>query len=318
MQPAVYACKNRDEAVRWQSTSGGVFTLLAELVLAKRGAVYGVVFDDAWHVAYIRATEPMELAAMRGSKYPQACAGDAFKTVRCDLEEGREVLFIGTPCQVQGLRAFLGQDYPGLYCVDFVCLGVGSPGVWNAYLEQCFSKEPIREIRFKDKRAGWHRFTTVIKTDKREIAIRGPENPYLGSYLAGCNIRPSCYSCRFKGVRGHAGDLTISDSWGIDWIAPEFDDDKGLSNVFVNTPKGAEMFEAIRARTENIAIDFEKAAQGNPYYAKSVEQSPRRDRFWHVFHKKGLLRAFHAVVPHSQVRRLFRKIARPFQFLRRG
>lgn len=318
MKPKVYVCKNRDEDIRWISTSGGMFTLFAQHVLEKRGVVYGVIFDENWRVRFARATSLKEIAAMRGSKYAQAYVGETFRDVQSDLKEGKPVLFTGTPCQVQGLRAFLRQDYEGLVCVDIVCLGIGSPGVWENYLEQYFGQEEIKGIRFKDKREGWHKFTTVIKTDKREVVTRGQRNPYLGSYLVSCNIRPCCYNCRFKGVQGHAGDLTISDSWGIDWIPPEFDDDKGLSNVFINTPKGATMFAAIQDRTENIAIDFEKAVQGNPYYAKSVEESPKRSLFWDVFYKKGLPKAFHDVAPRRRVKSWFRKIARPFQLLLRG
>lgn len=310
MQPRVYACKNRDETIRRQSTSGGVFTLLAQQVLAETGTVYGAVFDECWRVAYARAEKPAEMAAMRGSKYPQADIGEALKSVRRDLEEGHKVLFVGTPCQVQGLQAFLGKEYPGLCCVDFVCFGVGSPGVWSSYLEQCFPGQKVESVRFKDKRAGWHRFTTVIRTDRGESMSPGPENPYLGSYLAGCNIRPSCYRCRFKGVQGHAGDLTISDSWGIERIAPAFDDDRGISNVFVNTPRGALAFETIRGGADCVEVDFESAMQGNPYYAESKPAPPWRGIFWSVYWSKGVMKAFRAAAPHRPTEWLKRRLGR--------
>lgn len=310
MPPRVYACKNRDEQIRRESTSGGVFTLLAQRTLAERGAVYGAVFGDDWTVEYARAEVTEELAAMRGSKYPQADVGDALKDVRRDLEAGRPVLFVGTPCQVRGLRLFLGREYERLVCVDFVCFGIGSPGVWRDYLAQRFPGQKVESVWFKDKRAGWHKFTTVIRTDRGETAAPGPKDPYLGSYLAGCNIRPCCYSCRFKGTQGHTSDLTISDSWGIDRIKPAFDDDKGISNVFVNTPKGARAFGAVRGGADCIEISFDKAVQGNPYYERSKTASPRRDRFWSVYRSKGVLKAFRAAVPRRPLVWLKRSVGR--------
>ena len=312
MLPSVYACKNRDADIRQQSTSGGVFTLLAQSVFLKQGTVYGAVFDEKWRVTYSKAIGTEGLEAMRGSKYPQAYVGEVLKDVQRDLKQGLSVLFVGTPCQIQGLKLFLGQEYKNLLCVDFICFGVGSPGLWGDYLNQTFSDITVHEIRFKDKRAGWHRFTTVIKTDRKEFAVPGSNHPFLGAYLAGCNIRPSCFDCRFKGTSGRSSDLTISDSWGIDRIAPEFDDDKGISNVFINTAKGALAFEEIRGEMDFIQIDFEQAIQGNPYYFKNKEAAQNRDLFWKTYRKRGVVEAFQTAVPQ---RRLLNRIVQIKRYL---
>ena len=303
METTVYACKNKDSFVRAESTSGGVFTLLAEYVLGRNGAVFGVIFDDNWSVRFFKAVNRSELSAIRGSKYPQAYMGDTLRLVKQELMQGREVLFVGTPCQVAGLKSFLGKEYGNLLCVDFICLGVGSPKLWDSYLKENFYQEHIREIKFKDKRAGWHRFTTVIKTDGREVAVPGPKNPYMQSYLSGNNVRPSCYSCGFKGKEGRNSDLTISDSWGIEKSAPEFDDDKGVSNVFINTTKGADVFGKIQEGLNYIQIAFPDAIKSNPYYFSSVANPPRRSSFWNAYQKSGFTNAMKKTSRHHYVKR---------------
>ena len=295
----MFACKNKDENIRSKSTSGGVFTAIAEFVLSKGGVIYGVIFNNEWNVTYIRAIHPSQLSHMRGSKYPQAHIGDTYILIREDLKCGKDVLFIGTPCQIRGLKAFLQIDYDKLLCVDFVCFGVASPGVWRSYLEENFKNEKINKINFKEKRNGWHRFLTVVETDSREVATLGIQNPYLGSYLTYYNVRPSCYNCKFKGIQGRNSDITISDSWGIDQVAPDFDDDKGISNIFVNTEKGFEIFEKIRDKLEFMEINLEQAICKNRHYRYSVILPLDRDKFWNIYRKKGLKRA---------VRFAFRKV----------
>ena len=132
----VYALKNKNESVRLGSSSGGIFSILAENVLRQRGVVYGAVFDKKWNVVHSRIESIKDLQKLRGSKYVQSSIGDSFKAVRDDLKSGRKVLFSGTPCQVAGLNAFLRNKHENLTTVDFVCHGVPNPRIWEDYLKE--------------------------------------------------------------------------------------------------------------------------------------------------------------------------------------
>lgn len=310
MVPKVFACKNKDLNIRIDSTSGGVFTLFAEMVLKKNGVVYGVVFDQNFNVKFARAETLDEIKGMRGSKYPQADLGNVFCSVKTDLECGKNVLFVGTPCQVQGLKAYLGTCPAGLVSLDFICLGVGSPGVWKRYLFENYKVERIEDIRFKDKRDGWHRFSTVIKTKDTEIVTPGSLNAYMSSYLSGCNVRPSCYSCRFKNIKGRVSDITISDCWGIEHIASDFDDDKGISNVFINTDRGADLFDSVRSELDYMEIPFDDAIRYNLYYTELIKVDGLREKFWKIYREKGFTDASRAIMPRLKLWQKVKKFIR--------
>jgi coenzyme F420-reducing hydrogenase beta subunit len=145
----VYAAKNRDEKIRRQSSSGGIFTLLAEKVLDENGVIFGARFDGKWEVTHGYIEEKEELGFFRGSKYVQSRTGESYLQAQEFLEKGRKVLFSGTPCQISGLRLFLGKEYDNLLTVDVVCHGVPSPLVWRMYLNQlvdCKSNTNLRGV----------------------------------------------------------------------------------------------------------------------------------------------------------------------------
>lgn len=133
--PKFYAVKNKNEEIRAASRSGGVFTVLSDEILKDGGVVYGCVLVDCVDAKHIRADNQVDRNKMRGSKYIQSDLQDTFMKVRTDLLANRSVLFSGTSCQIAGLKAYLGQDYDILLCVDIVCHGVPSPKVWKEYLK---------------------------------------------------------------------------------------------------------------------------------------------------------------------------------------
>lgn len=242
-----------DEALRLQSSSGGIFSLLAQAVLARGGVVFGARFDESWQVV-IDHTETLEgLAAFRGSKYVQATMGRAYADCAAFLKAGREVLFTGTPCQIAGLEAFLGCDYPRLTLVDVACVGVPSPGVWADYLCDITDAHPerIQDIRFRDKSKGWKdsRFVLRMK-DGQEQSMPRYKNPYFQALNTGLITRPACYSCQLKSEGRSGSDLTLADCWGVEQLVPSshlndgrFQDDKGVSLVVVRSEKGASLLK---------------------------------------------------------------------------
>lgn len=281
--PKVYAVKHKDEEIRASSRSGGMFSALSDYVLEMDGAIYGCVLTKDFQAVHVRADRKETRDKMRGSKYIQSRLGETYKEVKIDLEEGREVLFSGTSCQVAGLKAFLGKKYETLFCVDIVCHGVPSPYVWKRYLEWQEKKagSKAKEVSFRNKKDfGWraHVETLVMENEKRV------NSAVFAALFYGHNIlRPSCYECPYKST-AHPGDMTIADYWGIDKAAPEFSDDLGISLVFINCDKGMEYFEAVKERLTWKCTKMEDSMQ-QPLIAP-YPKPDTRDRFWHDFRNK--------------------------------
>ncbi len=229
-----YAAYNINERIRMQSSSGGVFTLLAESVIGQGGVVFGARFNDDWEVIHDYTETIDGIGAFRGSKYVQSNIGDNFTKVKSFLESGRKVLFSGTPCQVSGLKKYLRKDYKNLLTVDFICHGVPSPKVWKKYLNEISESgnSDIKYISFRDKSSGWNKFSFVSVSSSVRSKIFY-EDAYMQAFLSNLSLRPSCYACHAK--CGKSGsDLTLGDCWGMDNIIADIDDDKGCSILLIN------------------------------------------------------------------------------------
>lgn len=239
---SVFAVKHKNLETRMESRSGGIFTALSDLVFNNRGVVYGAVLKDDFTVEHIRAKTINDRDRMRGSKYVQSEMCDCYKAVKMDLETGQEVMFTGTSCQIAGLKAFLGEDYENLLCVDIVCHGVPSPKVWKEYLKwvEHKKKKKIIAVDFRNKKDfGWTaHYETLYFGDQTSWSSRIYTALFYGHNI----LRPSCYQCPYKSIQ-HPGDITIADYWGIDRAAPGFSDDKGVSLVLINNNKGSHYFE---------------------------------------------------------------------------
>ena len=289
---AVYAVKNPNDDIRQESSSGGVFTLLAEKVINDGGVVFGVRFDEKWEVEFAYSETIDGLSAFRGSKYIQARVGNAFIDAEQFLKAGRKVLFSGTPCQVKGLLQYLRKDYENLLTVDFVCHGVPSPKVWRLYLKEEVERiarqgddgkntvlsskvmPNIKGINFRDKSSGWKKYSFALQLT--EALAEGEqnsvlhtnkfyENPFMQAFLSDLILRPSCYMCPAKSGKS-GSDITIGDFWGIEHIKPEIDDDKGLSLVMVhNENKISNIVLSSMAE-----LTLQDAINGNPCIVKPV------------------------------------------------
>jgi len=295
-EPLTYAAKNRDEDIRRESSSGGVFTLLAQEVIRQGGVVFGARFDSNWEVEHHCVDNIEDLALFRGSKYLQSRIGNSFLDAREHLKAGRQVLFSGAPCQVAGLKLFLRKEYPNLLTVDFVCHGVPSPKVWRLYKDELLNivekkntvssttKSYFLDIRFRDKSEGWKKFSfasTIRIADQNSVSHREPlnENIFMRGFLRDLYLRPSCHSCPAKSFKS-GSDLTIADFWGIQNVLPEFDDDKGASLVMVSSDRGVEAYDAISSSQERVEVTYVSALAGNPSIIKSANPHPNRDKFY--------------------------------------
>lgn len=239
------AAINHDEEIRKNSSSGGIFTMLAEKVINEGGVVFGARFNKEWEVC-LDYTDSIEgLAAFRGSKYVQAKVGDIYKQCEIFLKEGRKVLFSGTPCQISGLHHYLRKEYDNLLTIDFACHGVPSPKVWKNYVKSLQKAMSLEQVNMRNKSAGWREFNFQIKysSDSKCYELTSPiyDNDYMKAFLCDLILRPSCHDCKVKGFSSNS-DITIADYWGIWNIAPEMNDDKGTSLVFIHNERGQSYF----------------------------------------------------------------------------
>ncbi len=263
----VYGGWNQDQLTHQKSSSGGVFSLLAQAVLEQDGLVYGAVFKDDWTVKHIRATSPEEVARMRGAKYIQSdCT--VYSQIAADLKQGRKVLFSGTPCQVAALRSYLDGkvEQEQLLCLDFVCNSVNSPLLFTLYCrhQEHRANAKIAAINFRDTNI---RNTTCIKSGLSFTFDNGAvhkkdiySDPFRSAHMLHYFIRKACYDCPFA-QSGRYGDLTIADFWGV---PPQHLHKDGVSLILVNTETGQAYFEVIKDKLSYFPSSFETAAKGNP------------------------------------------------------
>ena len=307
----VFAAYNKDEKIREQSSSGGIFTLLAEETIKKGGVVFGVKFNEDWMPEF-GYTETIEgITPFRGSKYVQAIVGNAYKEAENFLKQGREVLFSGTPCQIAGLKKYLRREYENLLAVDIICHGVPSPKVWDMYLKETCSKllkstpdekiqsvSPMGEtykscieaVSFRSKITGWKKYSFLLKLnystyDGKNTGVFAEtldKNAFMRAFLSDTILRPSCYACPTKQGKSYS-DITIADFWGINTIDPSFDDDKGCGLVFVNTAKGANAYSNLNLITKEKT--FEEGIKYNSAYYQSSHPHPNRAKFFKNLYK---------------------------------
>ncbi len=264
-EPVAYAVYNNDEKTRVNSSSGGVFSLLAEKIIDCGGVVYGAVFDENFNVFHQRTDKKSGIEFMRTSKYVQSKIGNTYRLAKKDLDENRTVLFTGTPCQINGLLSFLdNKPYKNLYTQDIICHGVPSSKVWQKYLDyrRKKDKKTITSINFRAKAPSWKGYNINIKYDNGEYMCMRRKDYYMLPFIYNFILRDSCYDCKFRTMK-RASDLTLADFWGVDKEIPELFDDKGTSFVLVNSKKGQELFDGIKSETTYIKTTPETGIKHN-------------------------------------------------------
>lgn len=303
------AAANSDESVRLASSSGGIFTLLAERTIDNGGVVFGAAFDENWDVKHICIDSKSELPKLRGSKYVQSIIGSCYKEAKAYLSAGKEVLFSGTPCQIAGLKKFLRKDYMNLKTMDVVCHGTPSPLVWRKYLDEVsslYNIAQITDIQFRDKTEGWKNFSLSIKYKDKEGAEKTfretlNENVFMSCFLSNLCLRPSCYACPARDGKS-GSDITLADLWGTENICPELDDDKGVSLVLLRNK------DFTLPGFEKKEIEYSKAVMYNPSIESDVALPDKRDRFFRLLHSDGIHKATVKYTTRSKFEVLIEKI----------
>ena len=267
VEQKVYEAVHKDTEVLAKSTSGGAFTAIADAIFAQGGIVYGAAMLDDMQVKHIRTTGKDDFEGLRSSKYLQSDTGTTYQMVEQDLKQGKFVLYSGTPCQIDGLKNFLGKDYETLYTVDIVCHGVGSQAYFDKYMD--FARErygKIKALRFRSKEyAGWSCGGVVVVVDSsdclKKIPYRDFDNYYYSYFLSGDIYRKSCYSCKYANTN-RVGDFTLGDYWGVEALNLPLQTENGCSLLLVNNQHAMQLLDEIES-LDRVETTVEQAAHCN-------------------------------------------------------
>lgn len=285
-----YAAFNKDEKIRKQSSSGGVFTLFAEHVIDKKGVVFGVAFDNDFKVEHIKIEKKEDLAKLRGSKYLQSNTKNTYIEAKKVLEQGRLVYYSGTPCQIEGLYAYLGKDYENLITQDVICHGVPSPKIWESYLK--YKNRKIEKINFRSKEdCTWQNFEISFEYNDYKENMHHDEDVYMKLFLKDIILRESCYNCSFK-KENRIADITLADFWGIDNVASHLNDQKGTSLLIVHSNKAEALKNAVLNKMIIEKVDFYEAIKHNPSMIKSVVKHEKSEEIFDMLKNGKIFEVF--------------------------
>ncbi len=282
-----YAAIFSDESARMKSTSGGVFTALARWVFARNGIVFGAAYADDFSVYHCAVSNEEELQKLRTAKYAQSRLGVTFCQAEAYLQEGRIVLFSGTPCQIAGLQAYLKKPYKNLILVDVICHGVPSPKVWQHYIgyrkQQDAPESEIKAINLRSKETGWPVYSIRFEYEDGTVySAKNNADPFLRGFVGDYYLRSSCCECEFKGI-SRSSDFTLADYWGVWSQLPEYNDGKGTSLVLIHSECAQKIWNDIRDQLKCQELDPVKAIEENPSAIKPSHMPENREAFWNRY-----------------------------------
>ena len=276
-----FAAYAKDGVLRTQSSSGGVFSVLALWVLQQGGVVFGAAMVQDLSVGHICVESAGELYRLRGSKYVQSTTGETFRAAKAYLDAGRMVLYSGVACQIAGLKGYLQRDYETLYTLDVLCHGVPSPAVWARYVQhlQSVHGSDVCNVNFREKSTGWKQYSveTVFINGQQHVQ-KAEDNSFMRCFIQNICLRPSCHACRFKEFP-RVSDLTLGDAWGIQKHMPDMDDDRGTSAVLIHSEKGWQLWNAVQDALQAKACQLDVLLPPGADSRRSVSPHPNRGRF---------------------------------------
>ena len=279
-----YAAEHKNLEVVFDSTSGGVFSALADIMYKSEGYVGGAIFNEDFSVRQYISNDKKDLPKLRSSKYLQSRFDGFYKQVKDLLKNGEKVLVCGSPCQMAALRSFLRKEYENLIIADYICRGINSPKVWRKYLDSFEERYGSKVVycKAKSKEYGWRNLTqkVILENGKAYYETRKQSNFTKGYLKTGVYCRPSCYDCKFKGYPRIA-DITLADFWGIENVNTSMEKNLGTSLVMVNSSKGEKYFEEVKKRINYVDVPFKSIEAGNRSLHKSLEPTKiDRDQFF--------------------------------------
>lgn len=316
-----YAAINKNENVRLNSSSGGIFKSLASHMISHGGIVVGTIFNKDWMVEHFSAENMDKVELMMGSKYVQSDTALTYSETHKHLLAGHHVLYSGTPCQIAGLNHFLRKEYSNLITVEIICHGAPERGVWRSYFKEISEQKTngikysdpelhsqvIDGISFRDKRKGWKNFgfsisrtfngvnenKDVLPSNTSSIYESHQNNAYMKAFLMNLSLRPSCYACQAKSGKSHA-DLTIGDFWGIGETDIMPDDDKGVSAIVCRSNKGDRFLQQCND-VELVTCSYQDILRSNISLEQSIQYTNNARRFHKKFLAKGFMKALYDI-----------------------
>lgn len=265
-EPRIFGGFHKNITIRFDSTSGGAFSALANAFYKQGGYVAGAVFNEDWSVSNFISNNKKDLSRLRSSKYVESNAEGLYQEIKRLLIAGEKVLACGSPCQMAALRTYLGKDYDNLIIVDFLCRATNSPKAYRKYLDMLEEQYggKIVYIKAKNKDHGWRSLARKVVFDNGKVYYgEGHDDHYRRGYHGNYFERPSCYDCKFKGLP-RISDLTLGDFWGIDRVDPSLDKNLGTSMVMANTDKGQQLLDSIKSKMELKEFALKDVLPGNP------------------------------------------------------
>lgn len=285
---------SKDNSLLMKSASGGVFSALAERFLKNQDFVSGAVFEKDFTLRHIITNQIKALSGLRGSKYTHSSTGYVFREIKEKLLEGKNVLFCGTPCQVAGLKAYLGKDYTNLLTMDLICHGVPSNRMFTDYIHNLEKKKNVQVTRFtfRDKQMGWGINGSIVTDRSKKMKVFCTSSSYMYYFLHSLIYRKNCYSCKYA-CSHRPGDLTIGDYWGIQKEHPEYlgndriNETKGVSAIISNTEKGTRFIQNNSDLFVLYESSFDKVARGNAQLNAPSKYHPQREELLAVYAEGG-------------------------------
>lgn len=322
-QSICYAAEHKNLEVIFDSTSGGLFSALADIMYKSGGYVGGAIFNDDFSVRQYISNDKKDLPKLRSSKYLQSHLDGFYIQVRDLLKTGEKVLVCGSPCQMAALRAFLRKDYDNLIIADYICRGINSPKVWRKYLDSYEERYGSKVIycKAKSKEYGWRNLTqkVILENGKVYYETKNQSNFTKGYLRTGVYCRPSCYDCKFKGYPRIA-DITLADFWGIEKVDKSLEKNLGTSLVMVNSKKGENYFEAVKKRINYVHVPFESIEAGNRSLNLSVDPPKvNREEFFSDLDKMTFLQIAEKYITPKKINKLARlkQIIKTIRFIRK-
>lgn len=302
-----YVAYNKDDKEKEKASSGAIFSLVANYILDKNGIVIGAAFDNDNKLNHTAITKKEELDKLKGSKYLQSNLNNIFSFVKENIKD-KKILFVGTPCQVAGLKAVVKNE--NLLCIDIVCHGVPSPKLFEKYIKELEEEnnDKLINYNFRDKSTGWDTYSNTAKFKNNKKTELAKDNNYMKLFLSDIALRESCYNCNFK-IGNKYSDITLGDFWGVQKYYPEMYNKKGVSAIIINTEKGKEIFKKIQSNLEYKECKLEEIISGNPSLKKSVEYPKKRNSFFNeleMCNMNYLNKKY--VKKHSKIKKILRKI----------
>ncbi len=308
----VFAAKHRDKAKVRASSSGGVFSFLAESVLKEGGVVCAARFDEQFRLIHDFCCDINELSVYKGSKYVQSDMGNCYLGVRERLKEGRKVLFVGTGCQVMGLKLFLGKEFANLLTLEVLCHGTPSPLAWKNYLFELCKRRKIAlksgdSVEFRSKRKSWRRYSLRIQREGKTLYAKDLfHDPFLISFGRNLLSRPSCHRCKAKNFASKS-DIVAGDYWGVDNFFPRKDDDSGISFIMLKDRSLLSLFES--GEMEIWQTRYADVLRGNPSLELSSKPNPNREKFFDALSSYGFIKAAYPYIQFTASQKRKRRIA---------